>query len=327
MNQHMLQVFSLDIHQAPKTYSKGDQLDPNGLWYDLLCPDADEIKLIEEMFQLEIPSQEDMKEIEASSRFYQENDRLYLTINVLAETESETPFLTPITFIFHNNHLITIRYADPKPFRVFKRKIERNFTTSLNAKQVFLEILEGIVDRIADILERIGSEIESISREIFKTKIPEKAFQREFNVILMHIGRNGDLSAKTRESLENIRRLVKFVYKEVSEEKDSKIAFRMQTLQEDVNSISDYLYFLLNKINFLLDATLGFINTEQNNVVKILSVAAVVFLPPTLIASIYGMNFTIIPELRWEFGYPLALVLMIISGILPYLYFKKKGWL
>ncbi len=305
-------------------YKSGLSLDSEAVWYDLFEPKAEEIQIVEETFQLNIPSQEEMREIEASSRLYVENDMLFMTLNVLTEAESEHPFLSPVTFILNEHRLITLRHADPKPFQIFAKKLEKNLKGGVNSELIFLNILEAIVDRIADILEMIGGEIDGISTEIFKSQGGGTNNQRELKEVLTHIGKKGDLSTKTRESLEGISRLLIFFSHQVEE---PKVALRLQTLQRDVSSISDHVNFLFNKINFLLDATLGFISIEQNNIVKILSVAAVVFLPPTLIASVYGMNFEIIPELKWGLGYPLAIVLMVVTATIPYIYFKRKGWL
>lgn len=319
----MLQYFSLSSHKIEK-YSPQKKIDHESIWVDLFDPKGDEIKLIEKTFQLKIPTKEEMSEIEASSRLFQENELLYMTINILVSAEREQPILSPVTFILNDKRLITLRYANPRPFNLAAKKLEKNTARTFSADLVFLTILETIVDRIADILEIIGGEVDGISNNIFIHKKSNANHQPELNEILTLIGKKGDLSTKTRESLHGITRLLKF-YSMHAE--NPKIAIRLMTLQEDVKSISDHVYFQFNKINFLQEATLGYINIEQNNVVKILSGAAVIFLPPTLIASIYGMNFKDIPELKWAFGYPYALILMVVAAVLPYLYFKRKGWL
>lgn len=319
----MLHYFSLSSHKIEE-HQPGKEIDPDSLWIDLFNPEVEEIKLVETLYQLKLPTQEAMSEIEASSRLFMENELLYMTINILTDSESEHPFLSPVTFILSDDRLITIRYANPKSFETVVRKLERNVKRAFSSELIFLMILETIVDRIADVLEFIGADVDTISNEIFSHKNSRSENQRELNEILTEIGKKGDVSTKTRESLHGISRLLKFYTIHVE---TPKIALRVNTLQEDVKSISDHIYFLFNKINFLLDATLGYISIEQNHVVKILSGAAVIFLPPTLIASIYGMNFKDIPELTWKYGYPYALSLMIIAAILPYLFFKRKGWL
>ncbi len=304
-----------------------DKIEPDGIWYDLYCPEAEEIKVIEQMFQLKIPTPEDMHEIEASSRAFEDNGLFYLTASIVTSAGTENPSLEPVTFILNDKRLITVRYVDPKPFKTFVRRLERN-KIEYYPEQIFVTILEVIVDRLADILEMTITEIDGISVEIFRLKAVSSSNQHELKEILTVIGKKGDLSTKLRESLENIGRLTLFFSNQLeNRENRVKIKQLLRRLQLDVRSISNHVNFLFHKINFLLDATLGYINIEQNNVVKILSGAAVIFLPPTLIASIYGMNFKVMPELHWVFGYPLAICLMIIAAIAPYLYFKKKGWL
>ena len=170
--------------------------------------------------------------------------------------------------------------------------------------------------------------MDAISREIFEHDQGEPSISRDYQEILKRIGRKGDLNSKSRESLVSIGRLLSFVTQKLdSRPVDPQVKAQLATIAHDAHALTDHASFLSNKINFLLDATLGMINIEQNAIIKIFSVAAVVFLPPTLIASIYGMNFRLMPELGWHLGYPLALVLMVISAILPWWYFKRRGWL
>lgn len=192
-----------------------------------------------------------------------------------------------------------------------------------------LRIYRHAGDRMADALERVGVEIDAVSRDVFRTKARQAAStasSRDLRATLEQIGRNGDLLTKLRESLVSINRLL--TYHSTMEVADKKAAkARAKTLHRDVIALSDQSTFLSQKINFMLDATLGLINLEQNQIIKIFSVAAVIFLPPTLVASIYGMNFEQMPELKWVFGYPLAIAFMISSAVLPYLRFKRRGWL
>lgn len=299
-----------------------------GLWSDLLNPEPQEKKEIEKEFSISIPSQEEMEEIESSSRLYKVEESLYMTSVIVAKADSANPILSPVAFILHPTQLITVRYVDPRPFRTFARKIERRSSDFPSSDLVLAGILETIVDRIADILEKIGREIDLLSKEIFKVRTKSSKQSKELSETLTLIGQKGDLTAKIRESLVSLGRLLIYFNLHISgmKEKKKHIA-RIKTIQRDVSSITDHVTFILNKINFLLDATLGYINIEQNSIIKIFSVAAVIFLPPTVIASIYGMNFKDMPELHWVYGYPFALLLMIFSGLFPYLYFKRKGWL
>jgi magnesium transporter len=184
-----------------------------------------------------------------------------------------------------------------------------------------------VIDRAADILERIGADVDQVSHDIFE---PEGSAlrSRSYNDILTAIGRKGDLTSKVRESLVSIGRLLLYLANEADSMRWAKEPkAQLKGMQRDVQSLSDHASYLNSKIQFLLDAMLGVVSLEQNNIIKIFSVMAVVLMPPTLIASIYGMNFKAMPELEWHYGYPLAVVLMLVAAALPYLYFKWKKWL
>jgi magnesium transporter len=191
---------------------------------------------------------------------------------------------------------------------------------------VLVGLLDALIDRVADVLERIGLEVDGISHEIFG--VASEPSGGDFQDILRRLGLRGDLTSKVRESLVGIGRLLMFFAQASTTSKTAKeLRNRLRTMSRDVRSLTDHVSFLAGKINFLLDATLGMINIEQNAIIKIFSVVAVVFLPPTLIASLYGMNFAYMPELQWPFGYPMALALMVGSALAPLLYFKRRGWL
>jgi magnesium transporter len=195
-----------------------------------------------------------------------------------------------------------------------------------DAESVFVSLLEALVDRMTDIAERAEEEVDAISRRIFRTERP--IVHRDLMNTLQLIGRKGDLSSNIRDCLLSLQRLAGFFGQTLAERGNNKeLRGRVRTLAHYLDSLGDHSSFLSQKITFLLDATLGMINIEQSNIIKIFSIAAGVFLPPTLIASIYGMNFTFMPELRWEYGYPLAGVLMLASAVVPFWYFKRRGWL
>ncbi len=298
-------------------------IQPDAIWYDLLTPTPEEIKQIESLLSLHIPSLEEMLEIEESSRLYEANKIVYMTSTIVTHAGTEAATLAPVSFIMTKTALITVRYSDPKPFQVFAKKILKNEYNQ--AETVFLGLMDTIVERMADILETNALDIDLISKQIFaEQKLRGQIHMQE---ILQHIGEAGDLNSKLRASLGTLDRQLIFYHNQILENTDKKFHTKLITIQQDIKSLSEFLAFLFHKIDFLLNATLGYTNIEQNNIIKILSVAAVIFLPPTLIASIYGMNFQTQPELNWRFGYPLALVLMALSTFIPYLYCKRKGWL
>ncbi len=221
-----------------------------------------------------------------------------------------------------------MRYAEPRAFSIFLTRSQRPDTSLISGSAVLIGLIETIVDRLADFIERVQAEVETLSHSIFGMRGSSASRQRRFDGLLRSIGREGEITSLARESAYSLGRLLTFLTHAANERKEDKlIKARIRTAARDVASLADHVSFLSNKIVFLLDATLGMINIEQNDIIKIFSIAAVVLLPPTLVASAYGMNFEIMPELKWFLGYPLALVLMVTSAVLPYLYFKRKGWL
>ena len=251
-----------------------------------------------------------------------------MTALLPANADGDDVDMHPVTFVLTATHLITVRYHEPRAFRTFPVRAEKVAMGCNTAEGVLIALLEAVVDRLADILERAGRDIDGISRSIFRKASGKTTKSADLQAIIESIGRKGDLTSNVRDSLVTLDRLAGYLAQATIQQKSSKDAReRIKTLARDIRSLSDHSGFMSQKITFLLDATLGMINIEQNAIIKIFSVAAVVFLPPTLIASIYGMNFEYMPELQWLLGYPFAIGLMIASAILPYVYFKRRGWL
>ena len=304
-------------------------LPESSVWIDLVKPTTEEDHAVERLAGIAVPTREDMQEIEISSRLYIENGARYMTATLMCAADTETPRTTAVTFILAGHRLVTVRYDEPKPFVLVENKLARNCPPGITGEMVLMELLDAVIDRNADILERAGSDMDSISHQIFE---PEGAARtghaKRYSDILIAIGRKGDLTSKVRESLVSIGRVVTFVAAAVDGVKWSKdMREQLKTMQRDVISLTDHASYLSNKITFVLDAMLGVVNLEQNNIIKLFSVMAVVLMPPTLIASIYGMNFKVMPELEWEHGYPLAVLMMLFAAILPYFIFKWKKWL
>lgn len=300
-------------------------------WYDLLKPSAAEVAFIEQALGLSLPTRDEMEEIELSARLYQEDGAEFMTMTALTNLDGDAPAKTPVTFILKGNELVTLRYAEAKPFLMFAgRAMRNNGQTYMSGEETMLGLIEAIIDRLADVLERMGNEIDGISREVFRGKRAKANEQeRDLQSLIDQLGQKGDFLSSIRESLVSISRLVAYhAALETPSRKPSKETRQLtKLLQRDASSLGDHATFLSGKINFLLDATLGLINLEQNQIIKIFTVASVVFLPPTLVASVYGMNFQAMPELQWDLGYPWAVLLMILSAALPFLYFKRRGWL
>jgi len=298
------------------------------LWIDLFDPTPEERQQVNNTLGLDLPTRADMEEIEVSSRLYAENGALYMTALVLANSGTESPVAGTVTFVLVRNTLVTIRYVEPQPFRTFEARSRRGTVAATKAENVLLDLLDVIIDRLADIQERTSTEIEGISRDIFDPDNEKDPItSREFQDVLRALGRKHNLSGKIRESLLTISRTLAFLSQAMDTTPNKDVLPHVKTLTRDVQSLQDHLGYLATKISYLQDATLGLINIDQNNIIKIMSVAAMVFLPPTLIASIYGMNFVVLPEKDWTYGYPFSLLLMLVSMVAPYIYFKRKGWL
>jgi magnesium transporter len=306
----------------------GGVLPENGIWYDLVSPTITEDKLLERHLGIAVPTREEMLEIEVTSRLYVENGARYMTATMMCQSDTDTPKTTAVTFILSGHRLVTVRYDDPKPFVIVGNKLCRSSPAAATGETVLMELLDAVVDRAADILERIGLDVDQVSHDIFEPEQSATSSARNYRAILKAIGRKGDLTSKVRECLVSIGRVLLYLANEADLMKWAKDSRgELRGMQRDVQSLSDHAAYLSNKITFLLDAMLGVVNLEQNNIIKLFSVMAVIFMPPTLIASIYGMNFEIMPELKWQYGYFVILALMAFAAIGPLAFFKWKRWL
>jgi magnesium transporter len=305
-----------------------DTLEAGVVWLDLHQPDREEERAVETVVAVNVPTRAEMAEIEASSRLYQDDDAAFMTVTVPANAEGDDPVMAPVTFVLAGERLVTVRYDDPRAFRTFPVRAAKAALGCDDGEGVMLALLEDIVDRLADLIERVAADVDRLSRTIFRPREVDGSPPADFREVLGQLGRKGDLNSKIMDSLMTLERLAGFLAQlQLQRESTERRRARVKTLRRDVASLGDHAGFVAQKITFLLDATLGMINIEQNATIKIFSVVAVVFLPPTLIASIYGMNFAHMPELDWRLGYPAALALMVVSAILPYWFFKRRRWL
>ncbi len=319
-----------------RVYSKGSGLTsiqqgstlPDGvIWIDLQNPAPGEEAAVERVLGIDVPTLEEMAEIEISSRLYEENGVYYMTLLVMVGSDTTAPTTSPVTFILTKDRLITVRYSDPTSFRTFGRQCERPHVAYKDAESVLVGLLDVIVDRTADILESIGPSMDKLSDDVFARGGDARIGNSDFAEVMRGIGRNGDLNSMLRECLVSTGRMANFLTGVGPVRDHANLPVHMDTIGADVRSLTDHSTFLAGKISFLLEATLGFISIQQNGIIKVVSVASVVLMPPTLIASIYGMNFRFMPELDWSGGYPFALGLMAASAVVPMLYFRKRGWL
>ncbi len=304
------------------------------IWVDVLRPGVEDEALIEMALGVDVPTQEEMREIEVSSRLYMDGEAAFMTAMVLSHTDADDVVISPITFILSGARLVTVRYEEPRVFTTFPERAQKTAIGCTDAESVLMGLLDAIIDRLADVLERVALEIDGLSRDIFRPGKPGQKKNRkprtseDYQLLLETIGRKYDITSNIRDSLVTLERLSSFFLNVSQQRKTSKdLTARIKSFSRDTDALSEHVDSISQKIIFLLDATLGMVNIEQNAIIKIFSVAATIFLPPTLIASVYGMNFDFMPELSWPFGYPFAIGLMIVSAILPFVYFKQKGWL
>jgi magnesium transporter len=312
----------------PVVIGEGEGIPEDAIWIDLFSPTAEEDGRVEALVNIDVPTREEMQEIEISSRLYLENGARYMTATLMCQSDTPVPVTSPVTFILSGQRLITVRYDEPRPFAMIRHKLGRSCPANASGQMVLLDLLEAVIDRSADILERIGNEVDQVSRRIFDLRRSRGGSARMYQGILFTLGRKGDLALKVRESLVSIGRVVLFLAHENEDMRWSKdMRAQLKTMQRDVQSLSDHTNYLTNNTTFLLDAMLGLVSIEQNNIIKLFSVVAVVMMPPTLVGTVYGMNFKDMPELSWSFGYPVALAAMVMSAIVPLLYFKWRQWL
>ncbi|OWO91780.1 magnesium transporter [Rhizobium esperanzae] len=297
------------------------------VWIDMIEPSREEELYVEKVLGIEVPTRDDLKDIEPSARLYIENDAVFMTASLVWKADTDAPTLTDVAFILAENRLVTIRYAQPKSFALFIAALHRLPENWRSGAALLAKLLETIVDRTAEILETSVSRIDILSTHVFgkakKVRKPSNYLEQKLRDIAGH----HRMISKLRDSLGSLSRLLTFLYTIPAIQQDHEAKELCRTVSRDIQSLSEHASFVAANITFLLDASLGLINIEQNSIIKIFSIASVVFLPPTLVASIYGMNFQVMPELAWTAGYPYSLALMVISAVIPFFFFRWKGWL
>lgn len=308
-------------------FNPGDIIPTNTVWIDLLNMTQEEEKAVETFTGINIPSREEMHEIEVSSRLYEEHNAVFMTAMLVTRSDTPEPESHPVTFILVKDLLVTVRHTDSQPFILFSLRTTKLTPKHFIGVHFLMGIIESIIDRTADILEHIDSSLNNVTSSVFLSSQKANAPKTNFVALLESIGLEGDLVSKCRESLVTITRLIAYSKETMPILQSGELASRVHTALRDSSELSKHVDFLAHRVSFLLDATLGMINIEQNAIIKAFSIAAVVLLPPTLIATLYGMNFKVMPELQWEYGYPLTLLLMFFSALFPYLYCKKRKWL
>jgi magnesium transporter len=300
-------------------------------WIDLFQPTPEDIARVEAATGIKVASEDDLDAIETSSRLAYDGNAIYLSMPLIAKADDQPAESKPIGFVLSRERLITIRFNRSRAFHNFIETQHRAPMESVSPIDIFMLMMEAISDRLADLLENIRDDLDRISKLIFLDGKGGARRSRkqgnELQDVLKAIGRAGDLMSRVRDSLLGVGRILPYVAQIAAPWIDRAMRERIKTLRQDVVSLSDYDGHLNGKMQFLLDATLGLINTTQNNIIKVLTVVSVVGVPPTLVASIYGMNFKDMPELSWNYGYPYGLTLIVLSAVIPLIWFKLRGWL
>ena len=313
---------ALQAHSEPPS--------PGAIWIDLLNPTDEERSAAERLTGLRVPAQAELAEVESSSRLATEGRTLYLSMSMAYRSAEGVPMTAPLGFVLSPDHLMTVRSAVLPAFEQFAERFMGGPREPCSVS-AFLGLLEATVDRLADVLELVGADLDAISRRVFRPEhggMPKRArMDLQLRATLRGVGNAGERVSNIRDSLLGVNRIVQYTDEVAGGWVPEDLRPRFKTLGRDIASLSDYDIQLTDKVQFLLDATLGFINIEQNNGIKILTVVSIVGVPPTLIASIYGMNFKNIPELQWEHGYAYGLTAIALSAILPLLWFKRRGWI
>ena len=311
-----------------KILDPAEPIPPGAVWIDMVEPTPEEDQKVERFLGCKVPSRSDPDFAEPSESYYAENGVRYLHASVVSEAEN-TPDVVEVTFILApedaSSPCATIP-ATPSSFSV--RSWAKSPPRTLHPDAVAVGLVNAIVDRSARALNKVGVELDSIASRVFRAKGDQGARSRIYSETLDALGREDEKISNLRESLVEIERLLLFLSSEGrSADAPKPVREATKSALRDLQSLEQDASFKAQKVQFLLDATLGFINLAQNDIIKLFSVLAVIFMPPTMIASVYGMNFKIMPELDWPWGYPAALVLMVLVAVGPYLFFRWKKWL
>lgn len=306
------------------------------VWVDLNDPTSEEARAVEDATGIRVPSRKALSEVESSSRLRRLKGGLSLSTPMITFEQADS-VLNPLGFVLTKDHLVTIRFHELRAFTEVRKRIDEGEDAKTGI-EVFLLLMEELVDSLADALEDMGAELDGLSSRIFDfdvrarpSKSGETAPPRRRDIalkrILRGIARRGKVLGKIRASLLGLERIVPFVAGACEQVLgQAETDARFETIRRDIESLDEFETRLSENVQFLLDAALGLINIEQNNVFRVLTVVSVVGVPPTLIASMYGMNFKHMPELDWAYGYPYALSLILVSAIVPIVVFRIKGW-
>ncbi|MDR0408628.1 MAG: magnesium/cobalt transporter CorA [Campylobacteraceae bacterium] len=291
----------------------------NIIWIDMLTPTTSEVRAVEKLFNMKFPTKQESEEIEISSRYWEEDDRIEINSYFLVNND-ESPYNETVSFMLRDKLLISIRYKMLKSFEEFASKLFMAYKELKDGFDIFTKIIDIRIDADADTIEALAREITKVRRQVFADSVND-----EDEEILEKISVFEDLNMKIRENVTDKQRILTSLLK--SSKFPESLKKEITIMLKDVRSLIEHTDFNFERLDYLQNIFLGTLSIEQNKVIKIFTIVNVIFLPPTLIASIYGMNFEIMPELHLKYGYLLAIVLMVLSSATPLLIFKKKGWI
>ncbi|MPY26620.1 magnesium/cobalt transporter CorA [Shewanella psychropiezotolerans] len=295
-----------------------DVVPPETLWLDLFKPSDEEREWLSKYSVEEVPEEEDINEIEASARFYQNNDGLHIN-SLFPQRLGQDVKGVNVSFNLRKDFLLTIREDDVGLIRLLRNYLRLGRIKVTTPQGLFLELFNLKVDYLSDLIEDIYSVVDGVSEQVFENNELDEVFK----LITLQEDSNGKIRLSLLDTQRSLRYMQRYYRGQLTDD-------NLKDLREmllDIESLMPHSQFIFDKLNFLLDAAMGFSGLQQNKIIKIFSVAAVIFLPPTVIASAYGMNFTTMPELEWQFGYPMAILMMLASAGGTYAFFKRKGWL
>lgn len=321
----MLKVLRRNGHRfevlGDEDLKAGWRMPQDVVWADMNRPTRSEELAAEYALGLQLPTPEEMQQIEPSSRLYREGGATFMTASLLTRSDQDVAELSPVTFVLSSDRLITIRFIESKAFDVFSQRALSPTTDSSSGADTFLGLMDAIVERVAEVLEAGSGQVQASSTAIF-SRLRGGAFEP----LLTSLARTQSTTSLARTSLVSLGRLASFAALAPEIADDAAHQVHLASIQHDIQSLTEHSGYQASHISFLLDAALGLINIEQNVSMKFFAVATVLLMPPTLIGAIYGMNFRHMPELDWPLGYPMAIGLMILSGLIPFLWFRRKGW-
>ena len=318
-----LQLSPIPFHALGST----EEIPRNAVWVDVLDPTEEEERKVEHRFGIDVPTHLDINYVEPTESLYAAKGARYLSAQIISNADGPSN-LARVTFILTGTSIISVRYQPSDAFELFSRRLANSDAEAIQPETILAGLINTIIDRIAYNIEKTDQRLEAVSTSVFEINETTENHDRLFKKVLRALGEQSKRISNIRESLVSLERVLLFLLPEYQSARiPVQLRDDVRATLRDLQSLEEHATFQSQKLQFLLDTTLGLINLEQSHIIKLFSVLAVIFMPPTVIASIYGMNFKYIPELDWHFGYPMALFLMVSSSVLLYMYFRWKRWL